>query len=964
MNPRSLPRNRKIWAVFYILPTPRLQSGCSSMATSIFVFLLLWAFTWPVLGDLRRQTEEITTLMKFKAALVDPFDRLGNWADSADSPCGFYGVTCDGISGGVTGIFLENSSLSGEIDPSLCRLRSLNSLFLGRNNLTGALSLADCYHLQFLNLSMNSLTGSLPDLTSLTNLRVLDLSTNFFSGKFPSWVGNLSGLTSLGLGENDFDRCPIPEEIGRLKNLSWLFLGQCNLSGPIPFSLFHLYELETFDLSRNHLSGKLPRLISALSGLEKLELYSNNFSGELPSELGSLTRLSEFDVSQNSFSGELPSEISSLSNLKIFHVYLNNFHGELPRGFGEWRLLTSFSVYGNNFWGEFPVSLGRSSPLDTVDISENSFTGPFPRFLCKNKSLKFLLALDNSFSGELPAEYGDCKTLVRLRVSRNKLTGRVPAKVWGLPLAAVIDLSYNDFTGGISPLIGQSSRLNLLSVERNRFSGEIPAEIGNLTALQKLFAADNSFQGKIPSQIGELTRLTSLHLEGNSLSGAIPLELGACESLVDLDLSRNSLSGEIPESLSSMASLNSLNLSRNRLAGRIPVGLALLKLSSLDLSDNQLSGLIPPGLLFIAGDGAFSGNPGLCNFDHGRKRDTSRYILLTASLVMIILIVLFLALVFRVARHSKEADVEDHHWRMERFLPTEFNEEELGSLKEENLIGSGGAARVYRLDPKNGGASVAVKQLRRRLDFQELDSEMEILGRVKHKNIVKFYACVFKGESVFLVLEYMSNGNLREALCGDSGSRKTTLDWRQRYRIALGAAKGMMYLHHDCSPAIIHRDIKSSNILLDDDYEPKIADFGISTLSGGSHSAPFAGTLGYMAPELAYSKKATEKSDVYSFGVVLMELVTGRGSGEEEDVVSWVSTLVAGGKAMAVLDRRVAGEDLNSMIQVLKVATLCTTKLPSLRPTMREVVALLTDAAPTHHCGSRGLCGPELVSRD
>ncbi|CAA6660166.1 unnamed protein product [Spirodela intermedia] len=888
-----------------------------------FLLLLLLVSLSLVWSGQSQATTETQVLLEFKRRLEDPSNHLGDWEDFP-SPCNFSGVTCDRVSGAVTGINLQNLSLAGEIDPVVCELRRLNSLLLGQNALTGGVppELSRCTALQFLNLSVNGLTGQLPDLSSLKNLLLLDLSTNKFVGKFPSWVGSLRGLVSLGLGEIQFDEGLIPESIGHLKNLNWLFL------------------------------GSVISTISNLRNLCKIELYNNNFTGELPVELGRLTLLSEFDISKNGFTGKLPEEMGDLKNLTIFQLYQNNFWGELPKGFGDLELLTSFSIYGNAFWGEFPENLGRFSPLDTIDISENRFTGPFPRFLCQNRRLKFLLALDNNFSGEFPDTYGDCKTLLRFRISRNNLVGRIPDRVWGMPSAVVIDFSYNGFTGGISSHIGDSTSLNLLSLESNNFSGEIPAEIGKLSMLHKLFVSGNSFSGNIPPQIGSLDQLTSLHLEGNSLSGGIPSELGKCGSLVDLDLSSNSLSGEIPEALSSVASLNSLNLSQNRLTGSIPRGLEQLKLSSIDLSGNQLSGSVPPGLRTLHREEPW----GICNLNNGRKDAMGNHLLIVAliSLTLIAILAGFIFMSRRSFMHEnarKESDLDDTKWRMERFHRTEFDAEEIRNLREENLIGSGGTGKVYRLDLKKGGGPVAVKQLWKGPEPKIWTAEMDILGKVKHRNIVKLYACVAKGSSNYLVLEYMPKGNLHEALRREAKGGKTELDWQRRHKIALGAAQGIMYLHHDCSPAIIHRDIKSTNILLEEDYEPKIADFGISRLAGDADSSRLAGTLGYMAPELAYSMKASERSDVYSFGVVLLELVTGRYSVEEEyghgkDIVHWVLKHVGGGRAMEVLDPRVAGTDAHGMIKVLKVATLCTTKLPSLRPTMKEVVNMLIDASP------------------
>ncbi|KAK7281908.1 hypothetical protein RIF29_10277 [Crotalaria pallida] len=242
---------------------------------------------------------------------------------------------------------------------------------------------------------------------------------------------------------------------------------------------------------------------------------------------------------------------------------------------------------------------------------------------------------------------------------------------------------------------------------------------------------------------------------------------------------------------------------------------------------------------------------------------------------------------------------------------------------------------------------VAVKHLGKGYGGKILAAEMEILGKIRHRNILKLYACLLKGESSLLVLEYMPNGNLFEALHIQIKDGKPELDWNQRYKNSLGAAKGIAYLHHDCSPPIIHRDIKTSNILLDEDYEPKIADFGVARFAEKSKKqlgyTCLASTHGYIASELAYTTEVTEKSDVYSFGVVLLELVTGREPieedyGEAKDIVYWVLTHLNDHESVVnILDDRVASDETETvnkdMIKVLKIAIKCTTKLPSLRPT-------------------------------
>lgn len=929
-------------------------------------------------------TVETQALLQFKKLLKDPLNTLQNWVDF-ETPCNFSGIACDPITHEVTGISLVNRSLSGKLSPSICNLQSLDSVVLTSNAISGNIppQLMNCTNLRVLDLSDNSFTGPLPDLSGLRDLEILDLSENYLAGEFPVWVGKLSRLTSLSLAQNDFDEGEIPESLGNLKNLTLLYMAGCNFRGEIPSSIFELTSLETLDFSMNKLSGVLfPKAITNLRNLKKIELYANNFTGEIAPEFANLILLREFDISHNQMSGTLPVEIGNLTDLVVFHIYENNFSGEIPRGFGDLRHLVGFSIYRNSFTGEFPPNFGRFSPLNSIDISENQFSGDFPRFFCESKNLTFLLALDNFFSGQFPDSYADCKSLERFRISQNQLSGKIADGIWGLPNAQIIDFADNGFIGGISSEIRISTNLNQLFLQNNKFSGALPSELGSLTQLQKLYANNNSFSGKIPSQFGKLKQLTSLHFEENSLKGEIPSELRKCTRLVDLNLAKNSLTGDIPEVLVELSSLNSLNLSWNMLSGLIPENLQSLKLSSIDFSGNQLSGSIPSELLMSAGERAFSENKGLCvdqKVDNGRnseigvckpnnthKRMTENKLFLVSIILLAIVGVLAgLILVsyksFKFDESCKENDLEggpkkDPNWKLESFHQSEFDAEELFNLEEENLIGSGGTGKVYRLDLKKNGGTVAVKQLWKGNEVKVMMAEMEILGKIRHRNILKLYACLTRGESRFLVFEFMVNGNLSQALRREIKGKQPELDWNRRYRIALGAAKGVAYLHHDCSPVIIHRDIKSSNILLDEDYEAKIADFGIAKMAedplGSSDSSCFAGTHGYIAPELAYSLKVSEKSDVYSFGIVLLELITGKNPieseyGEGKDIVYWVSTQLNDKRDMIeVLDRRVSQHYEDEMMKVLRVALMCTKKLPSLRPTMREVVKMLIDADP------------------
>jgi serine/threonine protein kinase len=232
-----------------------------------------------------------------------------------------------------------------------------------------------------------------------------------------------------------------------------------------------------------------------------------------------------------------------------------------------------------------------------------------------------------------------------------------------------------------------------------------------------------------------------------------------------------------------------------------------------------------------------------------------------------------------------------------------FSYEELskatGGFSEENLLGEGGFGYVHKGVLKNG-TEVAVKQLKigSYQGEREFQAEVDTISRVHHKHLVSLVGYCVNGDKRLLVYEFVPKDTLEFHLHENRGS---VLEWEMRLRIAVGAAKGLAYLHEDCSPTIIHRDIKAANILLDSKFEAKVSDFGLAkffsdTNSSFTHiSTRVVGTFGYMAPEYASSGKVTDKSDVYSFGVVLLELITGRpsifakDSSTNQSLVDWVS---------------------------------------------------------------------------
>ncbi|KAJ4726539.1 Receptor-like kinase [Melia azedarach] len=271
-------------------------------------------------------------------------------------------------------------------------------------------------------------------------------------------------------------------------------------------------------------------------------------------------------------------------------------------------------------------------------------------------------------------------------------------------------------------------------------------------------------------------------------------------------------------------------------------------------------------------------------------------------------------------------------------------------LSNKDIIGAGGFGTVYRLTV-NDATAFAVKRLHR--GTAEVDRgferELEAMGDIKHRNIVTLHGYYTAPQYNLLIYELMPNGSLDTFLHGRSADRKH-LDWPSRYKIAVGAARGIAYLHHDCIPHIIHRDIKSSNILLDQNMEARVSDFGLATLMKPemTHvSTIVAGTFGYLAPEYFDTGRATAKGDVYSFGVVLLELLTGKKPMDEAfleegtKLVTWVKTVVQDNREEYVLDKSLEGCPINEISNVFGIALMCLESEPSKRPTMIEVVKML-----------------------
>lgn len=586
----------------------------------------------------------------------------------------------------------------------------------------------------------------------------------------------------------------------------------------------------------------------------------------------------------------------------------------------------------------------------------------------------------------------------RDRLSGDELTWEISAALGGIVSLVKLNMTNNHLTGAIPETLGNLTGLSFLDLSLNQLGGVIPVALSNLVSVVGLNLQQNFFSGTIHGLLSESSvwhQMQTLNLSYNQLSGDIPATIGNLSGLSFLDLRGNRFTGEIPDEIGSLAQLDYLDLSHNHLTGPFPANLCdLLGLEFLNFSYNALAGEVPNrGKCVALTADQFLGNKALCgdvvNFVC-RKQSTSSMGISTGAILGIslgsliaILIVVFGALRLRQLKQEVEAkDLEKAKLNMNMALdpcslsldkmkePLSINvamfEQPLlrltladvlratNGFSKTNIIGDGGFGTVYKAHLSDGRI-VAIKKLGHGLSQgnREFLAEMETLGKVKHRHLVPLLGYCSFGEEKLLVYDYMINGSL-DLWLRNRADALEVLDWPKRFRIALGSARGLCFLHHGFIPHIIHRDIKASNILLDANFEPRVADFGLARLISAydSHvSTDIAGTFGYIPPEYGQSWRSTTRGDVYSYGVILLELLTGKEPTRDDfkdieggNLVGWVRQVIKKGEAPEALDPEVSkGPCKLMMLKVLHIANLCTAEDPIRRPTMLQVVKFLKD---------------------
>ncbi|CAI9266818.1 unnamed protein product [Lactuca saligna] len=859
---------------------------------------------------------------------------------------------------------LSTNYFTGEITTSMDVCPKLEYIDVSSNHLTGNLWFG-INRFKELSVSENRLNGTLPAWIFQGNctLQAMDLSGNAFSGGIPKEISNCKNMTILDLSGNHFTD-KIPTEIGLITKLEQLLLGNNSLSKEIPESLLGLTNLKNLDLSRNNFTGDIQEIFGRFTQVKNLLLHANGYTGGLNSSgILRLQNISRLDLSFNNLSGPLPPEISQMAGLRYLILAGNSFSGSLPSEFGNLRQLQALDLSANNLHGSIPSNFGQLT------------------------SLLWLMLANNSLTGQIPPELGNCSSLLWLNLADNQLSGSISPELANIGKNATPTFLLNREN---NPLAGSGE----CSAMRRWLPADYPPFSFVYTLLNRktcrslwdnLLKGHGIFQVCLPGSNVRTKQISGyLQLGGNRLSGHIPPEIVRMDNFSMVHLGNNEFSGTLPAEVGQMP-LVVLNVTRNKFSGRIPMQIGFLKcLRNLDLSYNNFSGTFPTNLNDLTELSKFnvSYNPYISDNStnatsaKGGRRSNPRkwgavlvFMFLLLAFTVCGVMTILVCIVMKNPTDEPPYLIKSSHrftsnsgssspWlsdtvKVIRLDKTAFTHADIlkatRNFSNDRIIGRGGFGTVYRGVLPDGREVAIKKKLREGMEGErEFRAEMEVLTRNgfgwPHPNLVTLYGWCLYGSEKLLVYEYMDGGTLEDLIQNQTG-----FNWRRRIDVAVDVAHALVFLHHECYPSIVHRDVKASNVLLDRTGKARVTDFGLARVmdAGDSHvSTMVAGTIGYVAPEYGQTWQATTKGDVYSYGVLVMELATGRRAvdGGEECLVEWAKRVMGDGRQSMIPVAGLVcggGEGAVEMCELLRVGIRCTAEAPQARPNMKEVLDML-----------------------
>ncbi|GMI77808.1 hypothetical protein like AT1G56145 [Hibiscus trionum] len=864
-------------------------------------------------------------------------------------------------------------------------------------------------HITSLRVFGLDIRGVIPEeLLDLPFLNFLKIDKNSFSGPLPAFIGNLSRLGLLSIAHNDFSG-PIPKELANCKKLYLLSLGNNNrISGTLPPELGNLVELGELYINSCGLSGEIPSTFANLIELRIVWASDTALTGKIPDFVGNWTKLTSLRLEGNSFEGPIPSSfanLASLISLRIGGIYNGSSYLDFVRNL---KNLTDLVLRNVMLTGNLPSYITELQSLQKLDLSFNNLTGPIPSALFNMNSLIYLFLGNNSLSGSIPSQKSE--TLQTIDLSYNLLSGNLPSWVNS---SLQLNLVANNFTltsSNIRLLPGLECLQRSFACNRNapRYANfSIKCGGPQMTSAGILFEAENSTLGAAKFHVTstqkwavsnaglfadrqnqQYVQNSGAQVRGTGTPGMYQTSrlspgslryygLGLENGLytVNLFFAETGFTDRASQSWTSLGRrvfdvyiqgtrrLRDFDISKE--AGGVER--AITRNYTANVTGNYLEihlfwagkgscctperGYYGPSVSAISVVPNF--RPTVSGIPTGNPKEKNNTALIAGVTVPVVALALILIFAIIYVKRKREEDDEEEVLLGISPRPNTFSYSELKAATEDfspsNKLGEGGFGPVYKGTLADGRV-VAVKQLSvaSNQGKEQFVTEIATISAVQHRYLVKLYGCCIGGNRRLLVYEYLVNKSLDQALWGQNVLH---LDWPTRFNICLSTARGLAYLHEDSRPRIVHRDVKASNILLDEELCPKISDFGLAKLYDDTKThltTRAAGTIGYLAPEYAMRGHLSDKVDVFGFGVVTLEIISGRPNSyntSENDriyLLEWAWTLHENNEILSLLDPTIGEFDENEALRVIGVALLCTRASPSMRPTMSRVIGMLT----------------------
>ncbi|XP_059652115.1 probable leucine-rich repeat receptor-like protein kinase At5g49770 isoform X7 [Cornus florida] len=777
------------------------------------------------------------------------------------------------------------------------------------------------------------------------------LSSMNLIGQLSGYIQSLSELQTLDLSYNNGLKGSLPSSIGNLKKLSNLILAGCSFSGMIPDSIGSLQQLVFLSLNSNSFSGPIPPSIGNLSNLYWLDLFDNKLSGAIPVSdgitpgLDMLVHTKHFHFGKNNLSGEIPSQLFS-SNMVLIHLLLddNQLTGSIPSSLGLVQTLEVVIMEGTRLQGQIPVELFSLSGLQTV--------------ILKNNQLNGTLDIGSSYSDHLQLidlQYNYI-TAVTLRVENN-----IELILLGNPICEKAE-----------------STEKYCTIQQSNISYSTPPHNCEPAPCSSDQISSPSCKCAYPYTGTLFFRAPSFSNLGNSRV-YIPLQDSLMNSFNSYVRLVDSVSLSNPTI--NLAYYLELNLEV------FPSGQEHFDRTGISLIGFMLSNqtFMPPsnfGSYFFLGENyvyfAAEGVPNITTTspptttqpffpaEGGRAIKWWKWLAISVGGALVIILFCYLCYLRlrRVIKDKRKTKI-----LLELGVPTKYKDNKKGhelqvfnfqsivvatdNFSDTNKLGEGGFGSVYKGNFPDGEV-IAIKRLSRSSGqgLVEFKNEILLIVKLQHNNLVRLLGCCIEGEEKLLIYEYMPNQSLDSFLFDPN--KKSSLDWKKRVAIIEGIAQGLLYLHKYSRLKIIHRDLKASNVLLDEKMNPKISDFGLARIFGENESEAntkrIVGTYGYMSPEYAMEGLFSIKSDVFSFGVLLLEIVSGKKnhscyhSERPLNLIGYAWELWKENRGLELIDPTLDNLfQSNEVLRCIHVGLLCVQDNPIDRPTMSDVISMLTE---------------------